>query len=340
MFLPDGQPAGADVIVALDGRNVVTDGSGRFTHFEVPAGSFMLTASDPDTGYVAQARGTVAPGVTAEMPLRLLGKGSVSVEVRGVNGPIAAAQVRVRGGSFPNDEREGFTDGNGRVTFAGGDALSEGSFSASAFDQVSLVAGYTSSTVVRDAQVDVLIQLPDEAGIVEGRFLTVSDAPVGNAQIRLSAVGGDAFATTLGDGSFRFEGVRRGNVTVEAFDPVTARRGRATGTIAVHGEVVTLDVRQIPQGTVHGAVRLSTDSTAVASADVTLTVNSTFSAQFRSTTALDGTFSFPGVSAGTFSISASDPATGLSGSASGSLAHGRGGGDNRRGPASAGAWQG
>ena len=99
---------------------------------------------------------------------------------------------------------------------------------------------------------------------------------------------------------------------------MTARRGRATGTIAVHGEVVTLDVRQIPQGTVHGAVRLSTDSTAVASADVTLTVNSTFSAQFRSTTALDGTFSFPGVSAGTFSIS-SDPATGLSGSASGSL---------------------
>ena len=173
MFLPDGQPAGADVIVALDGRNVVTDGSGRFTHFEVPAGSFMLTASDPDTGYVAQARGTVAPGVTAEMPLRLLGKGSVSVEVRGVNGPIAAAQVRVRGGSFPNDEREGFTDGNGRVTFTGGDALSEGSFSASAFNQVSLVAGYTSSTVVRDAQVDVLIQLPDEAGIVEGRFLTV-----------------------------------------------------------------------------------------------------------------------------------------------------------------------
>ena len=163
------------------------------------------------------------------------------------------------------------------------------------------------------------MHLPNEAGVVEGRFLnTAGTLGIANAQIRLSSAGGDAFATTLGDGSFRFEGVRLGSVTIEGFDPVTARRGRATGALKTHGETLPIEVRQIAQGTVRGIVRLSTDESAVAAADVTISVNSVFGAQFRTTTNADGSFAFPGVSAGSFNLSATG--SGLSGHSTGQLA--------------------
>ncbi|MGB2715170.1 MAG: Ig-like domain-containing protein [Vicinamibacterales bacterium] len=319
VLLPDGQPAGADVVVTLSGRNVVTDANGRFVHFEVAPGSFTLTASDNiRTGFVGTTSGTVAPGVTAEIPIRLLGKGSIAVEVRGVNGVVPNAQVRVRAGGFPNEEREGITGPTGQIVFAGGDSFFEGPFSVTAFDPASAVSGFTSGTIVRDAQVEITVQLPNEAGVVEGRFLnTAGTQPIPNAQIRLSSSGGDAFATTLADGIFHFDGVRLGAVTIEGFDPVTARRGRATGTLNAHGQTLSIDVRQIAQGTVRGFVRLSTDQSAVSAADVTISVNSVFGAQFRTTTNADGSFSFPGVSAGTFSLSATG--SGLSGSATGQL---------------------
>ena len=320
VLLPDGQPAGPDVVVRLGTRTVVTDANSRFTHFEVPPGSFTLTATDAlRTGFVGQSGGAVAPGVTAEIPIRLLGKGSISVEVRGVNGVVPNARVRVRAGGFPNEEREGFTGATGRILFAGGDALFEGPFSVSAFDEQSGVTGFRSGTIVRDAQTDVTVQLPNEAGTVAGTFLNPAGTqPVPNAQIRLSSAGGDAYATTLADGTFRFEGVRLGAVTIEAFDPVTARRGRATGALKVHAETLTLEVRQIAQGTVRGFVRLSTDESAVAGADVSISVNSAFDAHYRTTTNADGSFVFPGVSAGTVSLSAT--AGGLSGHSSGALA--------------------
>ena len=319
VLLPDGQPAGADVVVKLSDRNVVTDPSGRFVHFEVPPGSFTLTASDDiRTGFVGTSSGTVAPGVTAEIPIRLLGKGSIAVEVRGVNGVVPNAQVRVRAGGFPNEEREGTTGPTGQIVFAGGDSFFEGPFSVTAFDPASAVSGFTSGTIVRDAQVEIAVQLPNEAGVVGGRFLnTAGTQPIPNAQIRLASSGGDAFATTLADGSFHFEGVRLGAVTIEGFDPVTARRGRAAGTLNAHGQTLSIDVLQIAQGAVRGYVRLSTDQSAVPAADVTISVNSTFGAQFRTTTNLDGSFLFPGVSAGSFSLSASG--SGLSGSATGQL---------------------
>ena len=145
VLLPDGQPAGPDVIVTLSGRNVVTDPNGRFVHFEVPPGGFTLTASDNiRTGFVGQSGGSVAPGVTAEIPIRLLGKGTVWVEVRGANGVVPNARVRVRAGGFPYEEREGFTGPAGRITFAGGDSLFEGPFSVSALDQVSGTTGFSS----------------------------------------------------------------------------------------------------------------------------------------------------------------------------------------------------
>ncbi|HXH06729.1 MAG TPA: carboxypeptidase regulatory-like domain-containing protein [Vicinamibacterales bacterium] len=328
VFRPDGVTrAGQDVVITFNSGTlrdvkVVTGENGRYHYPLVNPGSFDVTAQDPASGLVGQSRAAVEPGATADIPIRLLGRGTVTVEVRGASGPIGGARVQLRGADFPFDQRAGVTGPDGRVTFAGGDSVTEGRFSVSAVDPASGVSGFAGGTVAADgAHVDVSIVLPDEAGIVRGRFLrTDRTTGIPNGQVRLASAGGEAYATTGPNGEYLFEGVRRGEVTLEAFDPVTARRGRSTGRIGFHGDDQTIDVVEIPQGTVKGFVRLSKDRSAVAGADVTISVNSTFGATYRTTSGADGAFAFPAVSAGTFSLQAVAPVTGFSGSASGSLA--------------------
>lgn len=325
VYRPDGvTPVGADVVVTFDSSTisnvkVVTDLQGRFLLPLVNPGGFSLTAEDAiGSGLVGQIRGSVEPGQTADIKVRLLGKGTVTVTVSGSNGPISGARVTLRGANFPFDERQGFTGTTGTVTFAGGDAVTEGAFSVTAFDGTSGVTGSGSGTVsAPGAHATPAIVLLDEAGTVRGRFLKADETTaIRNAQVRLSSSRGDVYATTDQNGAYVFEGVAKGVVTLEAFDPVTARRGRNTGQVNVHLDDVTVNVVEIPQGTVKGIVRLSTDSSALAGADVSISVSSIFGGQFRTSSGTDGRFAVPGISKGTFSVTARDPLTGFSGSAS------------------------
>ena len=328
VFQPDGvTPVGEDVVVTYNGptirgAKVVTDAQGKYRFPLVTEGSFNVTAEDPVTGLGGQSSGTVEAGRSADISIRLLGKGTVTVEVVGSNGLIDGALVKLRRGSFPNEERQGFTGSDGRITFAGGDAITEGPFSVSAFDSSSGITGFASDVLPSpDADVEVRIVLPDESGTVRGRFLrTDGTTGIPNAQVALSASGGQAFDTTGADGSFLFEGVLKGGFGLDAFDATTARRGKSSGAIALNGEEVTADIVEVPQGTVKGRVLLSKDSSPIAGAEVSIQVNSVFSESLRTTSGVDGAFTFPAVSAGNFMLSARDFVTGFSGTESGSLA--------------------
>ena len=139
-----------------------------------------------------------------------------------------------------------------------------------------------------------------------------------NAQVHLSSSRGDAFATTDAAGAFAFDAVF-GGFTAEAFDPVTARRGRTSGSLTVNHDDVVADITAVSQGSVKGIVRFSKDSGPAAAADVTLFVTSAFSAQLVTSTGVDGSFTFPGVSAGSIQVQARDPVTGISGTATASI---------------------
>jgi hypothetical protein len=295
--------------------------SGRFLFALVNPGGFTLTAEDPVTGLVGQVQGAVGAGRTVDLPIRLLGLGTVTVDVQGSNGPINGALVTLQRGTFPNEQRQGTTGTDGTIAFAGGDSITEGSFSVSAFDPTSGIRGFASGTLPEaDAHADIQIVLPDEAGTVRGRFVRTDGVTgIANAQIRLAAVGGEAFTTTDADGAFVFEGVRLGSFTADGFDATTGRRGRTSGQIAANHQEVTVEISEIPQGTVQGFVRLSSDRSPVAGADVAISVAGAFSGSMRTTSGADGGFIFPGVSAGNFSVSANDQQTGLSASVAGSL---------------------
>jgi len=331
VYRPDGvTPVGPNVVVRFssstlgnDPNNpftVTTDQQGAYLFPLVNPGAFTVTATDTASGLTGRADGTVDAGATANVRIRLLGTGPVKVTVSGSNGLIPNALVTVTRGTYPNDSRQGRTGGDGSITFAGGDVLTEGPFSVTAFDQTTGITGYGSGAVPGGgAEADVQVHLDDASGTVHGRFLMPdSVTPIPNAQVQITSARGQSFATSDTAGAFSFEGVF-GNFTVEAFDPVTARRGRTTGSLTINHDDVLADVAAVAQGTVKGYVRLSSDSSPAAAADVTLNVNSAFGGQLVTSTGIDGSFTFPGVSAGALSLQARDPVTGISGSANAAI---------------------
>ena len=326
VYKPDGvTPAGRSVVVTfgsstLSNVNVVTDDNGAYLYPLVNPGGFSVTASDPVSGLVGHSDGTVDAGATANVAIRLLATGTVKVFVTGSNGVVAGALVTVTRGTFPNDSRQGVTGADGSVMFSGGDAITEGVLSVSAFDPATGITGYASGTVSPAGETDVNVRLNDETGTVHGRFFMPDGVTtIPNAQVHVTSARGQAFATTDSGGNFTFDGVF-GSVTLEAFDPVTARRGRSGGVVSFNHQDVPVDIVAVAQGTVKGVVRLSNDGSPVAAADVSLSITSAFGGQLATSTGVDGSFTFPGVSAGGLTISAHDAATGLGGTAAASLA--------------------
>jgi hypothetical protein len=329
VYQPGGDvPAGAGVAVCLPacgapgGIEVRTDADGRYRmQFPFVSGAVTLEAQDdsPIPPLRGQAQAAVDRGASAEVPIVLLGHGRVEVSVAGAAGPVASAAVELRRGTFPGDVHTGQAGPDGRLVFDGGDAVSEGRFSVSAFDPASGARGFASGEIEGPgAAVAVEVVLPNAAGAVEGRFLLPDGAPIPNAQVRLSAGRGDAFSVTGPDGRYAFAGVPIGALSVEAFDPRTARRGQAHGSLFANGQTIALDVVAVAQGTVLGRVVRSGARDPVAGAEVTLGVASVFGQSLRSTSQADGSFRFPGVSAGSFTLGARD-AQGLTASAQGRI---------------------
>ncbi len=326
VFGPDGvTPTGAGVLVVLRGSGAPlearTDFDGRFLfQFPFVSGAFTLTAEDPASGLSGRTSASVERGATADVSVRLLGRGDVTIDVVGAAGAVAGAEVVLQRGTFPSDRRSGVTDAAGRVVFGGGLAVSEGPFGVSVFVPGSGARAFGSGVVPESGVATaIVVEVPDAAGSVAGRFMRVTGTSgIPNAQIRISTARGDNFATTDADGSFAFDGVAVGGFTLEAFDPATARRGRATGAIVAHQQQTSVDIVEEAQGIVVGVVLLSKQREPVPGADVTLSVTSPFGSSMRTTSAVDGGFRFPGVSAGSFTVAARD-AAGHTGSVTGEI---------------------
>ncbi len=333
--LPDGSPVISQTIIVRakvgtvkDEIPVVTDSQGRFRFPLLPAGGFTLTAAeDGGEGRVGRSSGSVAPGQIVQAPIQLLRTGSVSVTVVGANGPVNGANVTLTEGAFTGRRMTKTTNAVGVVTFSGADSINEGQFGVYAVDPNTGVKGFASGTlrsIIEDptGAVSVTVTLVDNAASVQGRFLrTGATTAIPNAQIILHSGGKTAYATTDASGFYRFDGVLVGPFTLEAFDPVTARRGRATGTVTVNdtNNTLTVDMVQLALGTVTGTVRRSNDNTPVANAQVVLLIQGAFPATLYGTTNASGAFNFNAVPAGPFSVSATELFTSLRGIASGTL---------------------
>ena len=265
-------------------------------------------------------------GQLVTVPVRLFREGAVTVTVVGPDGPVPNAEVTLQHGLVVNQVRSGATNSVGQIVFAGGDSVSEGPFSVKARDPATGIRGSIGGSVPDiytspNGRVAVTVTLDNALGTVQGRFLrTGGQAAIPNAQVVLRGAGRELYGATDAQGAWSFQGIPLGSFTVDAFDPLTARHGHGSGTLSLAQRDVTLDLVEQPVGAVTGFVRRSPGNTPVTGAEVTLKVFGVTNATYQTTSGVNGSYRFPAVPAGQFTLEAVEPATGLKARASGAVA--------------------
>ena len=339
VYQPDGvTPTGANVVVnfkseafrvicATDGFgletctnipqgiqsvNVVTDPNGRFFFPIVNAGAFTLTADDPVTGKVAQVKGTVKAGEAADLSLRLLGLGELTVQVLGsdTTTPIPNARVDIEQVLYPRKKTTLIAGPDGVVVFAGGDGFSEGELVITAVDQGSGLTGRASARLVRDGErLSVRVYLANATGTVFGTlYRSDGTTPVPNADVVISNADGPlSFGVTGIDGTYRLEQVPLGEIFVESFEASTARRAYASATLHLARESVPVTLVQGGLGIVRGTLVEGRTLAALRGWEITLEQTSASGRPLptlKTTTSTDGSWAFPGTSRGRFTLTA------------------------------------
>ena len=308
-----------------------TDADGKFSFPIVNPGPFTITATDATLGRTSTLRGNVRPGETADLGIRLLGRSPVTVRVMPAIGttPVAGATVEVRSLSRPDLVRQGLAV-NGIITFAGADALDEGPIVVMAMGPNGFAGRAAAVVPTTDAPVAVDVYLEDITGTVTGRITrldpTGTPAGVPNAEVVLSKGSTPvAFALTDPEGRYEVPLVTPGPLSADAFDPVTASRGRALATVVAGTLPTTLDVSLDALGLVRGVVVDATTRAPLRGWRVSL---SQVSASGRSLpqqitqTGVDGAFSFPGAAVGSFTLRASTSGVASTGLATGVITRG------------------
>ena len=282
----------------------------------------------PTFGLTGQAFVSVGRGEDAAQNVRLLGLGSLAVEVVDAGGQsLPGVNVAVRRMSYPNDIREvlliaptspspllveDLTEGPVAVAAT---VSSDPTVNVGGRDELRGFGGHAEGVVVRTEQRTIRVVI-DSAGIVSGRFLRVDGVtPVSGAEVQLMSAGRPtAFTLTSSTGAFRFDGVAVGSFQLDGFDPATGRRARVSGHLQQDRQHVIQDLQLGPLGTVRGVVLDATRSRPSAGAEVRLTIPNDNIGPRHETAAPDGTFAFESVPGGDVTLSALS-LDGLSGSA-------------------------
>src|SRR4029078_8124970 len=178
--------------------------------------------------------------------------------------------------------------------------------------------GLSGQTLVLDVN---LFASGTVSGIV---FRADGTTPVAGVQVTINRflAGLPQTVVTDGQGRYAFDLVAVGAFVVEAFEPTTGDRGRASNQINSNGENRAVNITLNGLGRVLVTVR-DAPGNLVANAQVTLNSQTIFGGSQSGTTGPDGTLAFERVLAGGFSVFARGPVTQLGGGAAGHVWVGR-----------------
>lgn len=321
VVMPDGvtpAPQGTQVRISFGDLTVTTRADGTFQSLlPIPASRYTLTAQTAAGGLRGEATAVVTGGANVHVPIRLLGLGTVNVQVQRPGGAfVTGAPVVLQRATFPSEKLQGITDGQGRVRFVN---VSEGQFSVEAVEPGTGLTGRASGRVVRDTEIASVVTIA-ASGRVTGTFLTADGLrTIPFAQISLSAGGVQAYASTDAAGRFELTAIPVGAFSVEAFDPASNRRGRASGQLVAEGQTVDVSILQLPRGAVTGFVVNADGVTRVGGASVRLRTGGFVATDLLATSRPDGSFRFEGIPQGAFTLEAEDSASGAKGEAGGRI---------------------
>jgi hypothetical protein len=321
VLLPGGEPAGAGIEVAVEGPLpevvVPTDADGHyeFPHI-LPEGYYKLTAIDRVGGGLARLNVALKRQQDLSQDVQLKGRGTVRVQVvAGDDEPLESALVKLTETEYPSRTLDqSVRPGNqGRVVFLD---VYEGPLRIDVSDPFARSGSATAVLGAPGEEIDVKVEVTP-TGRVTGHFRMPDLAPVPYGTVTLKAGGRVVGQTTaLGQGNvgfFSFDYVPVGPVSLEAQDPLTARKGSKTGTLDHEGDP-PLELEVIAQGLgrVFGTVTLGGGAQALAHVGIS-------SGSYHATALTDGSgrYDVSGVPEGRVTVTASLTENGfLAGSAS------------------------
>src|SRR5215471_18141364 len=290
-------------------RSVQTDTAGHYIFLDIPVVPVTVEAFDSATDTAASARLTIVADQITNQDLTLVAGGTVTGVLTEGNQPVPNAQVTITA----NNGTFNITTGADGRYFQ--DHVAPGNVNVQARDPQTGFAGRSSGTIDFAGQILELDFKLVAFGTVTGTIFRADSAtPVPGAQIALS---GSTTGTTTSDaqGHYTFDFVPVGSVTLNVTDPATGDLGRTTNQVSTNGEVRIVNVILNGVGQVVVTVKDAAGNL-ITNAQVTIFEGDQFGGVQSGTTGGDGTVTFPDVLAGPAFLTATDPVTQLSGSAS------------------------
>lgn len=298
------------------------DGDGVFSFVLLPLGEYRLWVFDPSTGRFGSRKGLYlsnhAQVLETELELEIRGAVDGHLYERGSGAGVPGATIKLTVSSLRGLTTYSSTNVDGYFEFLG---IPEGTFRLSTKEPEGRRKAYGSGSLEEEGERETVDLYLEASGGVMGTVLYPEGGPSGpfpNVNVLLEQ-DGQVIGATL-DNPFAFSGI----IADRTFK-VTARevggdhRARATAKITEEGEVITLDLRMVPIGSVSVSVADSFGNP-VPGASLSL-VNTGFYGTKRKTasTGPDGTATFSGIGEGNVSVYATNPVNGLKGSTGGSL---------------------
>ncbi len=211
--------------------------------------------------------------------------------------------------------RTKLTDPSGGAAFYN---VVPGEIAVEAVDPATGLRARDTAVLAEDANHAFLLELRP-SGTIRGHVVLTDGTTLAGEGVDLTATGAGALHGDQSDvfSEYRFGFLPLGVWTIEASDQ-NGNRGRTIANLNSTNQVFETDVAFLGKGTVQGIVQTVT-GIPVEAANVTVASQSVFGGSGSTTTAADGSFSVPGVFVGPFQVTATDPATGQSGTANGDI---------------------
>ncbi len=237
--------------------SAVPDELGTFEFDFVPAGTVLVTATNPLTGRIGEGSGSIETAdEVIEVDVHELGQGKISGIVTSGGGAVAAAKVELVSTTglvsrLANLRAFANTNVNGEFTF---DGVPVGSFTLTAELTGSVLTGVAGGAVEDDGQeiTGLEIELEPSGTVVGTVFRSDGTTPVPGASVRLATARASLRTYTNSEGGFRFERAPAGDFTLTAEEISFGGDGGQTAGNLLEAEVLTVDVAFNGLGTVDG----------------------------------------------------------------------------------------
>lgn len=314
-----GVAVGAGIPVTIAGSlnaSTTTNSLGQFSFAFVPLGPVTVDATDSNGNHGRTAAIVSATSQVINADVQFLGRGTVSGTVVDSTGNAAAgAAVALHNDGVFSQSLAATADGLGHFSFPG---VFVGSISLSASSGV--LGGNATVVVQSDGQtVSANITL-QAAGTIAGTIYRADGkTTVPGAAVNLQST---AFSTTAdANGKYTLSTIPVGSYTVLAVDSATTDRGFKSTALTAAGQTATADINMLGLGTVNVAVKDGGGNPAP-NAVVTIATGQPFYLTQTAVADSTGAATFNQQLGGNLSLRATDPVTGLAGTATATLTAG------------------